>query len=82
MAATKVRRRLRDKYRDDPLVPASLFQQLDLPPSVMLRLTEHGGHLGFIGRPGYDPDRRWMDWRILDWITAGWTNAAAAAAAA
>ena len=27
-----------------------------------------GGHLGFLSRPNGDPDRHWMDWRILDWI--------------
>lgn len=56
--------------RDDPLVPVELFEQLVLPDSITLRLTDHGGHLGFIGQKGPDPDRRWMDWRIVDWITA------------
>jgi len=42
--------------------------ELQLPPNVTLCLTKHGGHLGFIGRSGVDPDRRWMDWRLLDWL--------------
>ena len=57
--------------RDDPLVPAEIYDKLDAPASITLHLTEHGGHLGFIGSQGCDPDRRWLDWRILDWITAG-----------
>jgi hypothetical protein len=56
--------------RDDPLVPVELFDQLALPDSVTLHLTDHGGHLGFIGQKGPDPDPRWMDWRIVDWISA------------
>ncbi len=56
--------------RDDPLVPVELFEQLELPDSITLCLADHGGHMGFIGQLGQDPDRRWMDWRIVDWITA------------
>jgi predicted alpha/beta-fold hydrolase len=56
--------------RDDPLVPVELFEQLELPDSITLCLADHGGHLGFIGQAGEDQDRRWMDWRIVDWITA------------
>jgi hypothetical protein len=37
---------------------------------VIVHLTEHGGHLGYIGRAGVDRDLRWMDWRIVDWATA------------
>lgn len=66
--------------RDDPLIPVSIFEHLELPPLVTLHLTDHGGHLGFIGRKGSDPDCRWMDWRIVDWITSGWATSAAAAA--
>ncbi len=66
--------------RDDPLVPVELFEELETPSSITLHLTDHGGHLGFIGRRGLDTDRRWMDWRIVDWITAGRTTSAAVAA--
>jgi hypothetical protein len=24
--------------------------------------------MGYIGLSGVDPDRRWMDWRIVDWL--------------
>ena len=54
--------------RDDPIVPVSLFENLPLPPKVRLCIADSGGHLGYFARPGIDPDRRWMDWRIVDWI--------------
>ena len=53
---------------DDPLVSTEPFGQLDLPPSVTLCLTRHGGHLGFIARRSNDADRRWMDWRVMEWL--------------
>jgi predicted alpha/beta-fold hydrolase len=55
---------------DDPLVPASMFAELKPPPSVTLHLAPCGGHLGFIGARNGDPDRRWMDWRVVEWATA------------
>jgi len=56
--------------RDDPLVPVHIFEKVTVSPAVVLHIAEGGGHLGYIGRRGVDPDRRWMDWRIIDWITA------------
>ncbi len=54
--------------RDDPVVPFSMF--LDFPMSSYIELaeTQHGGHLGYLGKPGVDADRHWMDWRICQWI--------------
>jgi predicted alpha/beta-fold hydrolase len=52
--------------RDDPLVPVESFESLPPAPAVTVAITERGGHLGFLGRAGLDPDRRWMDWRIVD----------------
>ncbi len=66
--------------RDDPLVPVELFEPLKSQSSITLHLTNHGGHLGFIGRRGVDPDRHWMAWRIVDAIKAGTATWAAAAA--
>ena len=54
--------------KDDPVVSTQAFRGLQLPPNVTMCLTQHGGHLGFVGRSGVDPDRRWMDWRLLDWL--------------
>jgi predicted alpha/beta-fold hydrolase len=53
---------------DDPMIPVRLFEPLIWPPCVQFHLATGGGHLGFIGRRGVDPDCRWMDWRVVDWI--------------
>jgi predicted alpha/beta-fold hydrolase len=55
--------------RDDPLVPTAPVEQATTSSSVTRILTERGGHVAFIGKRGVDPDRRWMDWRIIEWIT-------------
>jgi len=54
--------------RDDPLIPASSFEQLPSVPSVSVHIAEHGGHLGYVAGKTSDPDRRWMDWRVIDWL--------------
>jgi uncharacterized protein len=54
---------------DDPIVPARSFASAAPSPAVTLVLTRSGGHLGFIAKRGNgDPDNRWMEWRIVDWI--------------
>lgn len=53
---------------DDPVVPASVFERVRLSSSTTLHLTRHGGHIGYLGVTGVDPDRRWLDWRIVDWV--------------
>lgn len=55
---------------DDPMIPARLFDGIGWPSCVQFHLAAGGGHLGFIGRRGVDPDCRWMDWRIVEWIGA------------
>ncbi len=54
---------------DDPVIPVAMFERYALSPSVTLHITNHGGHLGFIGVRGVDADRRWLDWRVVDWVT-------------
>lgn len=54
---------------DDPVVPVSCFEELELGPQTHVHIAPSGGHLGFIGRRGIDDDRRWLEWRILDWLT-------------
>jgi len=56
--------------KDDPIVPCGIFQNTPRSPQVTLHLTETGGHMGFVGRRGVDADRRWMEWRVVDWVTA------------
>ena len=56
--------------RDDPLAPWRPFLHLAGLPHLQLEITERGGHLGFISRRGLDPDRRWIDWRIVEWVAS------------
>jgi predicted alpha/beta-fold hydrolase len=54
----------------DPIVPIDPFEKASYSPTTQLLVTPCGGHLGFIGRQGDDSDRRWIDWRVGEWITA------------
>jgi uncharacterized protein len=54
---------------DDPIVPVRPFEAATYSSSTQLVIIPSGGHLGFFARKGADPDRRWLDWRIVDWVT-------------
>jgi predicted alpha/beta-fold hydrolase len=57
--------------RDDPVIPIASLEEAVLSPSTRLVITDHGGHLGFLGTANPpDPDVRWMDWRVVDWVTS------------
>ena len=56
--------------QDDPIVPIGPLLQSELSSSTELITTRHGGHLGFLSGQHDDPDFRWLDWRILDWLAA------------
>lgn len=53
--------------KDDPIVPIQIYDPIQ-SPYITKVVSESGGHLGFIARKSDDPDRRWMDWRIIDWV--------------
>jgi predicted alpha/beta-fold hydrolase len=55
---------------DDPVVPVCMFDRYERSSAVALHVTTHGGHLGYLGINGVDPDRRWLDWRLVDVIAA------------
>lgn len=54
--------------QDDPVVPFEMFSSWPLSPRIKLVTTRFGGHLGYLGKRRSDPDRHWMDWRILQWL--------------
>ena len=56
---------------DDPIVPIGPLLGAKLSSSIELITTRHGGHLGFLSARHDDPDFRWLDWRILDWLEDG-----------
>jgi predicted alpha/beta-fold hydrolase len=53
--------------KDDTFVPFEIFGSgaVRANPSIEVLATEHGGHLGFIGRW---PHRLWADDAIMEWI--------------
>lgn len=55
--------------KDDTFVPFDTFQSAAVQsnPRIEVLATDHGGHLGFIGR---GPLRFWADRAIMDWISA------------
>ena len=53
---------------DDPIVPIDPLFKYPRSSSVDVITTPRGGHLGFLARAGSDPNFRWLDWRIIDWL--------------
>ena len=53
---------------DDPMVSTAPWNDVSIPSNITMCMTDSGGHLGFIGRNGVDPDNRWMDWRVVEWL--------------
>ena len=53
-----------DPFMDHHSIPAQEF----LPDNVHYQLTEHGGHVGFIGGTLRRP-KMWLEARIPDWLT-------------
>lgn len=53
--------------KDDPLAPfeSCQFEAALRNPNIEQSVTEHGGHLGFLGRK---PHRFWLDEAIMEWI--------------
>jgi predicted alpha/beta-fold hydrolase len=54
--------------KDDPIVPASVFENVTASDEVVVHMTRYGGHVGYLGRRSSDPDRNWLEWRVLDFV--------------
>jgi hypothetical protein len=52
---------------DDPIIKANNLDDIDLPSNVSVYKTNHGGHIGFLGRNIFK-ELRWMDKIVIDWI--------------
>jgi predicted alpha/beta-fold hydrolase len=61
----------------DPIVPVAPFERATYSATTQLVIAPCGGHLGFIAAAGIDPDLRWLDWRVVEWITGQSTGAVA-----
>jgi predicted alpha/beta-fold hydrolase len=58
---------------DDPFVPPRAFREPAVRnnPNITLHLTAHGGHCGFVGRPGSgNDDGYWAVREIVDFVAA------------
>ena len=55
---------------DDPMIPLAPIADAPRSAAVHLTVTRHGGHCGFFGRRGADPNGRWMDCRVAEWVAA------------
>jgi len=53
---------------DDPFIPFAAYEHASIAsnPAVSLLATPHGGHAGFWGRRGIDPDRFWAEHRAIE----------------
>jgi len=55
---------------DDPMIPVGIFKSAQPSDHVHLHITSGGGHVGFVGRSNGDPDRYWLDWRVVEFVTS------------
>jgi predicted alpha/beta-fold hydrolase len=58
--------------RDDPLIPAALFDGIRFPPRLELEMTVSGGHVGYLSRRPWEGDRRWLEGRLVAWLVDRW----------
>lgn len=55
--------------KDDPFMTAEVIPNLDtLPSNIDYQLTEHGGHVGFVGGSLQHP-QMWLEQRIPAWLS-------------
>jgi predicted alpha/beta-fold hydrolase len=53
--------------RDDPFIAVETFERLSPPDHVEVRISPHGGHLGFLGWNGAG-GIRWAERLVVDWV--------------
>jgi predicted alpha/beta-fold hydrolase len=53
--------------RDDPFIAVEPFENLKVPSNILVRIVNHGGHIGFLGWDGCG-GLRWAERRIVEWI--------------
>ena len=53
---------------DDPVIPVEPFRDPSIAanPEVLLVVTEHGGHVGFLADANRDEDRHWAENRVVE----------------
>ena len=53
--------------RDDPFVDPGPIERLNRPASVDVQLTDHGGHVGYLGNDGAG-GWCWGERALADWL--------------
>jgi predicted alpha/beta-fold hydrolase len=53
--------------RDDPFIAVEPFEELKVPPHILVRIVPHGGHIGFLGWDGVG-GYRWAERRMVEWV--------------
>jgi predicted alpha/beta-fold hydrolase len=56
--------------RDDPFIAVEPIESLRAPRNVEVHITQHGGHLGFLGWDGFG-GIRWAERRVVEWAVDG-----------
>ena len=56
--------------QDDPVIDTSALTGVPSHAALHVRVTQHGGHVGFVGRSRNVFGRWWVDERICAWIAA------------
>jgi predicted alpha/beta-fold hydrolase len=56
--------------QDDPFVPSHPFRdpKVTANPSIVLRISRHGGHCGFVSQPSGENDGYWAEDQIIDFV--------------
>ena len=55
---------------DDPIVPGKIFRSIPASPRLSLLMPRHGGHVAFLSGANGDSDGYWLDWRVVQFVTA------------
>lgn len=53
--------------RDDPFIAVEPFEALKVPSHILVRIVNHGGHIGFLGWDGFG-GFRWAERRTVEWL--------------
>lgn len=55
--------------KDDPIIDHRALENYTIPDNVKITITNHGGHMGFIGSPLDVGGFHWMDTTLMKWIS-------------
>jgi predicted alpha/beta-fold hydrolase len=56
--------------RDDPFVDPAPIESLSAPACVEIRMTNHGGHVGYLGSDGF----YWGERAVAEWLTESFSR--------